>query len=383
MATQYPPPRLRHLNLIALAAMAAFSSHQAFAQDVPGWYGGANVGQARATIDDPRIRSGLAAGGLTVNNIDHRDHDTGYKIFGGYQLNRNFSVEGGYFDLGNFGYTARTTPAGTVSGDMRVKGLNLDLVGTLPLSDRFSAFGRVGVNYAQTRDRFTGTGAAQIGNPNPSARGTNYKFGGGLQYAITDALSVRGELERYRVKDGVGNRGHIDMASVGLVYRFGAKAQQPAPQPSYVAAVEEPRPVVIAAPAPPQPASRVEKYTLSATELFAFDSATLRGDQPKLDEVAQALRSNPGIQNIVITGHTDRLGSVSYNQALSERRANAVKAYLANRGVESSRIQTQGKGEAEPVVVCTEKRLPALITCLEPNRRVEVERINAERRVTP
>ena len=384
MTTPFRHSGMRRYSLMALAALAALSSQNVLAEEVQGWYGGANVGQSRATIDDPRITSGLAAGGLSVNGITHNDRDTAYKIFGGYQLNRNFAIEGGYFDLGNFGYTARTTPAGSVSGDMRVRGLNLDLVGRLPLSERFSAFGRVGVNYARTSDHFSSTGAAQISNPNPSARGTNYKFGGGLEYAFTDALSVRGELERYRVKDGVGNRGHIDVASVGLVYRFGGKVQQPAPQPSYVATVQEtPMPPVVVAPPPPlpPPPPRVEKYTLSATELFAFDSSTLRGDQPKLDEVAQALKSNPGIQNVVITGHTDRLGSVAYNQALSERRANAVKAYLANKGVEQNRLQALGKGEAEPVVVCTEKRLPALITCLEPNRRVVVEPINAERRL--
>lgn len=376
MITQFHSSGVRRYSLLAVAAMAVLSSHNALAEDAPGWYGGANVGQSRATIDDARIRSGLAAGGLSANSIDHRDHDTGYKIFGGYQLNRNFSLEGGYFDLGRFGYTARTTPAGSVTGDLRVKGLNLDLVGTLPLSDSFSVFGRAGVNYAQTRDRFTSTGAVQITNPNPNTNGTNYKYGAGLQYAINDALSLRGELERYRVKDGVGNRGHIDLLSVGLVYRFGGKVQ-PAPRPAEVVAVREVMaPAVVVAPAPPP---RVEKYTLSATELFAFDSATLRGDQPKLDEVAQVLRTSPGIQNVVITGHTDRLGSNKYNQALSERRANAVKVYLVNKGVDSARLTAQGKGETEPVVVCTEKRLPALITCLEPNRRVEVERINAER----
>jgi OOP family OmpA-OmpF porin len=368
---------------LGCVTLAALTSPVAMAQDT-GWYGGANVGQSRATIDDPRIRGGLLSQGFTAATIADDDRSTGFKIFGGYQLNKNFAVEGGYFDLGKFGYTASTAPAGTLNGSMKVKGLNLDLVGTLPLSERFSAFGRVGLNYAQTRDHFSGTGAVQVGNPDPSAHGTNYKFGGGLQYAITDALSVRGELERYRVKDGVGNRGDIDVASIGLVYRFGAKVQQPAPAPSYVAAVQEaPAAPVVAAPAPPAPPPplRMEKYTLSATELFAFDSTILRGDQTKLDEVAAALRSNSDIQNVVITGHTDRLGSTAYNQALSERRANTVKAYLASKGVEPARLQAQGKGETEPVVVCSDKRLPALITCLEPNRRVEVERINVERRV--
>lgn len=374
---------------VALLTLAALASPAAMAEDALGWYGGANLGRTSATIDNARITSGLAAGGLTVNSISDRDRDTGYKIFGGYQLNQNFAVEGGYFDLGKFGYTANTTPAGSVSGDMRVRGLNLDLVGTLPLSERFSVFGRAGINYAQAKDNFSSTGAATISNPNPSERGANYKIGAGLQYAITDALSVRGELERYRVKDGIGNRGHIDMASVGLIYRFGPKPQKPVMQAAYVppapppaaqpapVAVLPPPPAPVPMPVPPQ----IEKYTLSATELFAFDSSTLQGSQPKLDEVASALRLNGDVQNVVITGYTDRIGSPGYNQKLSERRAAEVKSYLVSKGVAANRLSAQGKGEADPVVMCSDKALPALIKCLEPNRRVEVERITVERRI--
>lgn len=376
---------------VGLATLAGLASPLAMAEDALGFYGGANVGRTGATIDNARITSGLAAGGLTTNSISERDRDTGFKVFGGYQLNQNFALEGGYFDLGKFGYTANTTPAGSISGDMRVRGLNLDLVGTLPLSERFSVFGRAGINYAQAKDNFSSTGAVKVINPNPSERGANYKLGVGLQYAITDALSVRGELERYRVKDGVGNRGHIDMASVGLIYRFGPKPQQPVMQAAYVPPpVMQPAPAPVAVlPPPPPPAPmpppppppRIEKYTLSATELFAFDSFTLQGSQPKLDEVATALQQNGGVQNVVITGYTDRLGSTGYNQKLSERRAAAVKSYLTSKGVAASRLTAQGKGEADPVVMCSDKALPALIKCLEPNRRVELERITVERRV--
>ena len=151
------------VTAVAFAALSACAGSTVLAQDTSGWYGGASVGRTNVTIDDARITSGLAAGGFKVNSISDRDRDTGYKLFGGYQLNRNFAVEGGYFDLGKFGYTANTTPAGTLSVDMRVKGLNLDLVGSLPLSERFSAFGRVGLNYAQTRNNFSSTGA--VGDP--------------------------------------------------------------------------------------------------------------------------------------------------------------------------------------------------------------------------
>lgn len=368
----------RASGALGLLAFAALASPLVMAEDL-GWYGGANVGRSSATIDDARINSGLLGGGFTSSSIVDDNRSTGYKIFGGYQINRNFAVEGGYFDLGKFGYTATTVPAGTLNGNIKLRGLNLDLVGILPLTDKFSAFGRAGLNYAQARDSFSGTGAVRVSNPNPSKNDTNYKVGLGLQYAFTESLALRAEAERYRVNDAIGNRGHIDLISVGLIYRFGGKAQAPAPR---AAAPEPVREVVAAAPEPvPAPAPRFEKYTLSATELFAFDSAELQMPQPKLDEIANALGGNRDVNDVVITGYTDRIGSDKYNQKLSERRAVAVKNYLAGKGIDASRLKAEGKGEANPVVVCTDKKLPALIKCLEPNRRVEVEKITIERRV--
>lgn len=372
---------IQPLRLLGLTAALTLAASQGAWAQTEGWYGGFNAGRTAATIDDARINNTLKANGFTSSTIQDDDRSNGFKVFGGYQLNRNFAIEGGYFDLGKFGYTATTTPPGTLNGNIKLKGLNLDLVGLLPLTDRFSAFGRVGLNYAEARDTFRGTGAVTVRNPNPSARDTNIKLGAGLQYAVTDALSVRGEIERYRINDAVGNRGHVDMVSVGLVYYFGTKAAKPMP---YVAAAA-PMPMVMAAPAPPvpvpAPVPRLEKYTLSATELFEFDSAELRGAQPKLDEVAGVLTNNNTVSEIVITGYTDRLGSDRYNQALSERRANAVKAYLTGKGVTGNRLKAQGRGEANPVVECTDKRLPALIKCLEPNRRVEVEQFTVDRAV--
>ena len=367
-------------GVLGLVAFAALASPAVMAQDA-GWYGGANAGRSSATIDDERINGGLINRGFSSSTIVDDDRSTGYKIFGGYQLNKNFAIEGGYFDLGRFGYTATTVPAGTLNGNIKLRGLNLDLVGIVPLTEKFSAFGRAGLNYAQARDSFSGTGAVRVANPDPRKNDTNYKLGLGLQYALTESVALRAEAERYRVNDAVGNRGHVDLISVGLVYRFGGKTQAPAPR---MAEVEPVREVAAVAPVPvpvPLPAPRFEKYTLSATELFAFDSAELRMPQPRLDEIATALGSNREVNDVVITGYTDRIGSNSYNQKLSERRAVAVKTYLANKGIESNRLKAQGKGEADPVVICSDKKLPALINCLEPNRRVEVEKITIERRL--
>jgi OOP family OmpA-OmpF porin len=247
--------------MLGVAALMALAAAPAIAQDSSGWYAGANVGRSDAKIDDTRITGGLLGQGLATSSIDERDHDRGYKIFGGYQFHRNFAVEAGFFDLGSFGYTATTVPAGSLSGDIRVKGLNLDLVGILPLTGKLSALGRVGVTSARTTGRFSATGAAAVpyADATPRERATNYKFGAGLMYDFTESLALRVEAERYRISDAVGNKGHIDLVSVGLIYRFGGGSQAPraaAPAPMYVAPYVAPAPVaVVAAPEPaPQPA---------------------------------------------------------------------------------------------------------------------------------
>jgi OOP family OmpA-OmpF porin len=78
---------------------------------------------------------------------------------------------------------------------------------------------------------------------------------------------------------------------------------------------------------------------------------------------------------VLVTGHTDRIGTQQYNQRLSERRADAVRDYLVSRGVPKDRIETLGMGKTQPVpgVVCNQKNLKELIVCLAPNRRVEIE----------
>jgi OOP family OmpA-OmpF porin len=253
--------------MLGLAAAAGLGAAPAMAQPIDGWYAGGSIGRSMATIDDERIRGGLQVQGLATSGIDERDRDTGYKLFGGYQFNRNFAVEAGYFDLGNFGYTASTVPAGTLTGDVRIKGLNLDLVGTLPVTERLSVLGRVGVITARSTGHFSSTGAVVMpfANRDPRERSTGPKIGVGLQYAFSDRLALRAEAERYRVKDSIGNKGHIDLVSVGLVYRFGAQVQavraaepaRMAPAPYVAPPPPPPAPAPYVAPPPPAPAPYV------------------------------------------------------------------------------------------------------------------------------
>ena len=162
-------------------------------------------------------------------------------------------------------------------------------------------------------------------------------------------------------------------------YEAPPPVERPRPYPDRPGAQLRPSPQAPKAASIPEP--RLERYSLSAKELFEFDKAELRTPQPKLDEIADVLKRYPKIADVDITGHTDRLGSEAYNLDLSLRRARAVKDYLVSRGVEAGRLRANGKGEANPVVSCSDADREDLIKCLEPNRRVEVESITVERRV--
>jgi OOP family OmpA-OmpF porin len=215
-----------------------------------------------------------------------------------------------------------------------------------------------------------------------------YTGGLGIQASLNDRwslqLDTRAVKAHLRDDDEFGfSKALTKVVSLSLNYAFNPPPAPPAPAP-----VVEPTPVVEApapAPAPvapPPPPARFEKVTLSSTELFGFDSATLTMPQPKLDEIAAALQADPSITDVDITGYTDRLGSTKYNQKLSQRRANAVKEYLVGKGVDAKRLKAYGKGEQNPVVTdCKQKKRSELIECLAPNRRVEVEQITVERKV--
>ena len=135
-------------------------------------------------------------------------------------------------------------------------------------------------------------------------------------------------------------------------------------------------PAAPAAPVAP-PAPSVQKITLASKALFDFDKAILKPEgKAVLDrEIVSRIKEVQKLELVLVTGHTDRLGSQQYNQKLSERRAAAVAAYLASRGVPKDKIETLGMGKTQPVpgVVCEQKNRKALIACLQPHRRVEVE----------
>ncbi len=376
----------RLLALASLGALTATSSW-AQAQESGYFYGGLGAGQTRAKIDEARISAGLLGSGLTTSGFARDEKDTGYKVFGGYQLSRNFALELGVFDLGKYSFSATTVPAGGLNGQLKVQGFNLDLVGTMPLTERLSLIGRIGATAARTRDQFSGSGAVAVLNPSPHQRATNYKFGGGLQYEFSPAFLVRGEAERYRINDAVGNKGDVNMLSVSLVFPFGRTVNTARPMAAastYVAPAPMPAPVIVAAaPAPaPMPVPVVvperRRVSFSAESLFGFDQSAVKPEgRAALDKFASDTRGTQ-YEVIVVEGHTDRLGTPAYNQKLSQRRADAVKAYLVSSGgFDANKVTANGKGESNPVTTAADckgnKPSAKLIACLQPDRRVDIE----------
>lgn len=377
---------MKKFHVLCLASLAILGSSPVLAQNEGHFYGGIGAGRSQSKIDDDRINATLIGAGATSTSIDHDQRDNAYKVFGGYQFNPYIGLEAGYFNLGEFGFKSTTTPAGTLDGRIKVDGVNLDLVGTLPINDQLSLLGRVGVHKARARDTFTSTGAVVVTNPNPEITEQNYKAGIGFSYKFSQSMSLRGELERYRINDAVGNKGDVNVASLSLVFPFG---RSPEPAPKVVERVVYKDAPIVAVVAPPAaaviapPAAERLRVSFNADVLFGFDRSSMSPSGKRaLDKFASEL-SGIEYDHVTIEGHTDRIGTQAYNEKLSLQRADAVKTYLVSRGaIPANKITTVGKGSSQPLTdagAC--KGIPtsaAVIACLEPDRRVDLDVVGSK-----
>lgn len=338
---------------IALAAAALCASFSALAQDAvinPSWYIQPSVNAMKPDSDF---------------GVDKRGYGAGLKF--GKAINEHWDVQMG------------TTYARSRENGERYQQNTLGVDGLLMFSRKsFRPFLLLGVGAERDKANLNLIGERRKNSPYVSA---GLGFQADLNERVALQVDVRDVHGFMRGDVFPNSKSDNYYATIGLNIAFNAppRPAPPAPPPA-PAAVEPPPPPPPVAPPPPPPA-RFEKVTMSATKMFDFDSARLTADTPKLDEIAAALNANPSIDNVVITGYTDRLGSDKYNQKLSERRANSVKEYLVGKGIAANRLVAEGKGEANPVVTCNNKKRADLIACLEPNRRVEVEQITIERRV--
>ncbi len=340
---------VRTSSPIAMTAfgLAVLATLPAVAAD-SGWYIGANAGQSRANIDDDAIVADLLGAGLTTVDMKDDDRHFGFKGFGGYQFNRYLALEGGYFDLGKFGFEALTSPPGSLRGEIKIKGADLDVVGFIPFNAKLAAFGRVGVIYSEAKDSYAATGAVNVLDPDFKKRTANYKFGLGLQYNFFDALGMRVEAERYRIDDAVGNNGDVDFVSLGVIYRFGGHPPVAAYTPPAPVEYIAPLPVVVPVPAPLP--DQTQRYCSILDFQFEVNQDDIQLEEKEKLKVLGTFLTKYPQTSAVIEGHTDNVGSSQQNLLLSKRRAESVVAYLTDTlHVAPGRLSAVGYGDTRPV----------------------------------
>jgi OOP family OmpA-OmpF porin len=182
----------------ALALSGLLAATQASAQA----FVGGSIGQSDIDGD-------ITAGLITSGSTDGKD--TAFKVFGGYMFNRHFGVEGAYVNLGEVSYSGDFFGDLVTGGKVEVSGFNVAALGSYPISEQFSVFGKIGLFIWEAEASDT-TGGVPFSD---EADGTDISFGIGLGYNFSRNLGVRAEWERFKLDDV-----DADLLSIGIVWRF-------------------------------------------------------------------------------------------------------------------------------------------------------------------
>jgi OOP family OmpA-OmpF porin len=351
----------KNIISIAVAATLGLAAFAASAEDLyrGAWYAVPGVSYLHTDSD------------LDANN------GGGAFIKLGKELSPSWDIQGG---LGYNRASEDTNIAG-VGGSYKQTTLGVDAL-YLFSRDKFRPFLLAGLGVARNNVDYSNFAALN----DRSKTSWLANVGLGAQYLFNDTFGLQADLRHQWSRsdakapgtnfDADGTIGNT-LLSLGAIFRFGAPAPvavaEPAPAPApYVAPEPAPAPAPAPVAAPCEP--KFETITLQAERLFGFDKFKLGNDSvPVLDDVVAKLKEHPEFDVVVVTGHTDRIGSEQYNQKLSEKRAEVIKQHLVSHGIDAGRIRAVGKGELQPLVACDGvKGKKALVECLSPNRRVVI-----------
>ncbi len=276
----------------------------------------------------------------------------------GYQANPYLGFELGYDWLGRM-----PNKGDQVNGAFKAQGVQLAAKLSYPVMDDLDVYTRLGGMVWRADSTQQVVGGDRISDHDT---GVSPLAAVGVEYAVTKNWATRLD---YQWVNNIGDAGTVgarpdnSMLSVGVSYRFGQD--------------EAAAPVVAPAPAP-APVVETKRFTLKSDVLFNFNKNTLKPEgQQALDQLYTQLSNlDPKDGSVVVLGYTDRIGSEQYNQKLSEKRAQSVVDYLVSKGIPANKISARGEGKSNPVTGSTcdsVKGRNALIDCLAPDRRVEIE----------
>jgi OOP family OmpA-OmpF porin len=213
----------KQLTIATFAAVSALAAAPlAHAADSP-WYAGLGIGRSSLKLDT----GDFSTTNLGAVSDSKKQTDTGGSVFGGYRFDKNWAAEVGYVDLGKATYTGYFPASASVS--MKVTGWKLAGVGTLPLANSFSLYGRLGAMFGQVeRSPFS---LAPL-DSTVKKRKTNAVWAAGVQYDFNKAVALRGEYEDYgsfgnpivgtdpTAPVGMSGRVRASMWSANLVFSF-------------------------------------------------------------------------------------------------------------------------------------------------------------------
>ena len=323
----------------------------------PVWIALALAGTVAHASDDIYFGAGVGAAhfnGLNkVEGVESGTEDafTG-NLFMGYNFNETFGAELGYQYAGR-----GNTNGGINNNAYENQGATLSGIARLPLGEDFSLFGEAGAYWSHTH----GFGVTDS-RVSPMA-------GVGLTYKLNDALDLQAryrymwDLADLTTYTGEQYKSNQSVATLEAVYHpFRTSYVEPVAAP----VVTEAAPVVVE-----------KNFALNSDVLFAFGKAELKAEGVEaLDGLyKQIVEFQPKDGSAIVIGYSDRIGSEAYNQKLSEARARTVADFLVSKGMAASKVAIEGRGEADPVTgtQCDGvKGKNELITCLAPDRRVEV-----------
>ena len=214
---------MKNVLRIAAAILSISTAGLAHAQSGP-WYVGASAGSAKSNVSAGEVNDFLGTLGFGSPSTSADDKDTTYKFLLGYRFSQAVAVEGFYTDLGSYDTRSKVTSPflGTVNADYKAKGYGIDLVVSAPMTQVFSVYARLGIIQAKTEATFNSSGSIGLLFNRGSKNKTGQHYGVGLQYDITPALGLRGEVETYRKlgDDSTGGELKVDALSMGAILRF-------------------------------------------------------------------------------------------------------------------------------------------------------------------
>jgi len=341
----------RALPLLLVTSLAA-STAMAGEDDSQTWYLGAGIGLSELDPD-------TSGTGYSVTD----DSDNGFRLFGGVDLTDRFSLEGFYSDLGSAQIGDHIIrPDGSI--DYQTLGASVvwygwreDREAGEPLRTGIQLFLHGGLSFLDN--------SATV--PYDKDNSVQVSYGAGLEYGFDNGLALRAALDLYD-KDAA-------LLYAGVLYRFGSRTRAPVAQPVIA---EQPVSVELQVPkilvtyetdsdadgvfdsaddcpgSPPDAEVDARGCAELPVELegvnFKPGSHALQEDSTKiLDTVADIIKQNPSLGRIEVQAHTDSKGSESYNMRLSARRAESVRAYLVDQGVNPYMLSAKGYGETQPV----------------------------------